>query len=171
MTATIEASAGALAYQGYIEPAMWERLTKRIVGDLEFQQHFGELDIVEQQRWAERIMNEAVAFLLFVAEMGKSVAMESASPAKLPDIGWHNFLEHSPYYWDWCFLHAGRFIHHNPLDDGTASSGRTPAQTMAAMVKAGYTVDVELWTGSGTGECQGDGGNCDAAGGRCEPTR
>jgi hypothetical protein len=165
MTVAIEVPVDELVYQGYIDPALWGRLTNRIVSNLEFQQYFGTLEREAQQQAAARIMNEAVAFLLFTAKTDRP-----GSPSPLVDIAWENFVLYTPLYAEWCDRHAGRFIHHNPSDEeGVDYLGYTPAQTATAMTNAGYAVDVELWKNSHDGDCQGDGGDCSAGGGKCEP--
>ena len=44
----------------------WERLTGRILGDLEFKSNYSDLNEVEQLAMAECILDQAVAFLRLV---------------------------------------------------------------------------------------------------------
>jgi hypothetical protein len=94
---------------------------------------------------AERIMNQALAFLVTCARNhGAGLA-----PCKSVDIGWHTFLMYTREYAEFCDRVAGRFIHHRPDDDdghgGTGGGAERIGATVAAMRAAGVPVDTDLW--------------------------
>lgn len=58
---------------------------------------------------AELAKSEYLRFLLLVA-----ASMAPVRPSPLADEFWHAHLLHSKRYAEWCKLHFGRFIHHQP---------------------------------------------------------
>jgi hypothetical protein len=113
-----------------IDPALFERLCRRIV-----------LDHGRDERTAARIMDQALAFLAACASAPRPLA-----PSAEVDLGWHAFLLYTREYADFCERVAGRFIHHRPDDDPTASvDADPPAATAAIIGRLGFQVDLALW--------------------------
>ncbi len=97
---------------------------------------------------AEAIMSNALSFLAACAVNHET----PLSPSTQVDIGWHAFVLHTLDYAKFCERVAGRFIHHVPTDDKTATNGvsRTQVnQTMQAIKAAGFATDAELWLTDG----------------------
>jgi len=103
-----------------------------------------------------RVLDQALAFLGTCA-----TATEPIGPSDLVDIGWHTFILHTHEYAAFCDRIAGQFIHHVPDDSPTGDEWPTAPQanratlaaTLAAMRRAGYRIDAELWSMSGAGDC------------------
>jgi hypothetical protein len=131
-----------------IDEHLWSRLVRRIAADLEFQQSFGKESNGSQRRWAERILDQALAFLRLCAE-GQDGPY---SPSPLVDIGWHNYLMYTAEYEEFCLRIAGRFIHHRPNDDGGTTDTSVVAHTVASMRTLGLVVDGELWPSDEQGD-------------------
>jgi len=120
-----------------IDPALFDRLTRRITTD------HPHIDRV----LAERILDQALAFLGTCA-----TATRPLGPSPAVDIGWHTLILHTAEYARLCDRIAGRFIHHQP-DDQPAQPGEADgvgavsiADTLAAITAAGYRIDREVWT-------------------------
>ncbi|MGC5361837.1 glycine-rich domain-containing protein [Streptomyces sp. DT24] len=90
---------------------------------------------------AERVMDQALAFLAMTARRGDV----PLSPSKTVDPGWHAFILHSREYADWCRRNAGRFIHHHPYKGQQLRDGGAIRRTVEAIEEAGFAVDHELW--------------------------
>lgn len=113
-----------------IDPALFERLCRRIV-----------LDYGRDEHTAARIMDQALAFLAACANAPRPLA-----PSAEVDLGWHTFLLYTREYADFCERIGGRFIHHRPDDDPTAPVGaEPPAATAATIGGLGFQVDLALW--------------------------
>ena len=142
--------------QSLVSAELWNRLVNRIIKDLEFQQFFGDQDEATQRNWAERIMEQTLAFLKVSAVTSDG----TLSPSTKVDIGWHTFLMYTREYADFCQQIAGRMIHHAPSDvpDAAFKPGGA-ARATAAMLVNGMHVDQELW---GTAAECGDNGACNS---------
>lgn len=139
----------SLAYREVVDQQLWERLVRRIIKDEGI-----------QRALAERIMNQALAFLLLCAREPDG----KFSPSPLVDIGWHAFILYTKPYGDFCDKVGGRFIHHAPSDvDGVDYGTDNVARTVVALRTHGFIVDEPLWTDrrqdcGGSGDCtSGDG--------------
>jgi hypothetical protein len=110
-------------------------------------------------------MDQALAFLSACAADRAS----RLSPSPLVDIGWHTFILHTQEYAEFCNRVAGGYIHHVPdngrCDHGAGAANRHTelADTVAAVVSAGFRVDPDLWTIDAAGCTSGDDG-CRASG-------
>jgi hypothetical protein len=138
-----------LAYKGFVDQQLWERLVKRIIKDEDVRPPL-----------AGRIMNQALAFLLLCAREPDG----KFSPSPLVDIGWHTFILYTKPYADFCDQVSSRFIHHAPSDvDGVEYGTDNIARTVAALKTHGFVVDEPLWANTGQscteeGDCtSGDG--------------
>lgn len=92
----------------------------------------------QERSMAERIMNEALAFLDVMGQTG-----EGMSPSQAVDPGWHTFMLHTEDYEKWCTERYGRFMHHAPK-----SRYRDKATMVDVVTKLrahGYAVDESLW--------------------------
>ena len=140
-----------LAYQSVVDQQLWERLVKRVINDEEVQRPL-----------AERIVNQALAFLLLCAREPD----EKFSPSPLVDIGWHTFILYTKPYADFCDKVGTRFIHHAPSDaDGVDYGTGNIARTVTALRTHGFIVDEPLWADSRQ-NCSDD-GDCTSGDG-CE---
>jgi hypothetical protein len=90
-----------------VDAVLWERLVGRIVED----HGLG-------REAAEATMEQGLAFMLRCA-----TATEPQSPTEVEDIGWHTFILFTRAYAAWCERFAGRFIHHEPVDQGCIDDG------------------------------------------------
>lgn len=124
-----------------IDASLWNRLVARIVKDEGYEHSI-----------AERIMDQALGFLLLcAAEPGGRYA-----PSPTVDAGWHTFILYTRDYMAFCNRIAGRFIHHNPLDEpGVTYTTNAVARTLAAMKVRGMAIDEALWNGT-IGDCGGE---------------
>ncbi|THV33921.1 glycine-rich domain-containing protein [Glycomyces buryatensis] len=109
---------------------------------------------------AARCVDQAAAYL---AACASSTA--PLSPSMAADIGWHMFILHTRDYADFCEQVAGRFIHHVPHDEPAEQSTEDVQaildRSSAAIRKAGYQVDTELWRADGgAGKCNGCHSGC-----------
>jgi hypothetical protein len=121
-----------LDYKGVLDHQLWERLVRRVIKDEDLQRPL-----------AERIMNQALAFLLLCA----SEPDGKFAPSPLVDIGWHTFILYTKPYADFCDKVSGRFIHHAPSDvDGVDYGSANIARTVTALQTHGFIVDQPLWT-------------------------
>jgi hypothetical protein len=130
-----------------VSPDLFHRLTDRIVNTERLERNL-----------AERIMDQALAFLLAcAANVGAPLA-----PSELVDIGWHTFLLDTGEYAGFCDRVAGRFIHHVPTDNErtTESPGDVLARTVTAMRSLGFRVDDALWPRTALGSCTGCHNGC-----------
>ncbi len=137
----VEAVPGlVLTNKHLIDDELWERLVNRIVTDEGIERHF-----------AERIMDQALAFLSLV----KYEPNGKFNPSELVDIGWHTFILYTKPYNDFCRELTGHFIHHNPTDvpgvDYSDNGG--PTATVDALKRHGITVDEPLWAHFHAGDC------------------
>ncbi len=113
--------------------------------------HFVAVHDGQPQERAERIADQAVAFLATV-----STATVPMVPSDDVDLGLHAFILHTREYAEFCQSHAGRFLHHNPAPGG---GGRDPEMVKAAahaMKAAGFMVLDDLWTVNGQNAAQCD---------------
>jgi hypothetical protein len=128
-----------------IGASLWMRLTQRISREEEM-----ELAV------AERILDQTLGFL-------KALAADPAvslSPSAMVDIGWHTFILHTRDYQEFCQEIAGRFIHHEPVDQGELDYRSSTARTVAAMEDARIPVDYPLWSTLDGAWCSGGTGSC-----------
>jgi hypothetical protein len=100
---------------------------------------------------AERCTDQGLAFLAACA-----ASTEPLSPSLAADLGWHAFILYTRDYAEFCEQVAGRFIHHVPHEE-TDERGKEDVQsvldrTAAAIRKAGFRVDRELWQADGGGD-------------------
>ncbi|WP_370970046.1 hypothetical protein [Amycolatopsis sp. cg9] len=142
VVSTLDSPKGVeLPHQKLVDQQLWDRLVRRIVADHEFRQAFGNEREDAQRHWAERILDQALAFLRLCAEGDNG----PYSPSPLVDIGWHAFLMYTAEYADFCARYAGQFIHHRPNDEAVAGEVALVAHTEASMRALGLLVDQELW--------------------------
>ncbi|MFD2418187.1 glycine-rich domain-containing protein [Amycolatopsis pigmentata] len=113
---------------------LFERLVSRIV-----------TDDGKTYDLAARIMDQALAFLGTCARYHRA----HLTPSELVDVGWHTFILYTREYKDFCQRIGGRFLHHVRADGEPAASGETAraklAQTVEAIMDAGFAVDQDLW--------------------------
>jgi hypothetical protein len=134
----------SLAYRGSVDRQLWERLVRRLIKDEDMPRPL-----------AERVMDQALAFLLLCAQAPGG----DFSPSPLVDIGWHTFILYTKPYAEFCDRVAGRFIHHAPSDvDGMDYGTDNVTRTVAALHALGFVVDEPLWTDRRQ-DC-GDGSDC-----------
>ncbi|SEB44313.1 hypothetical protein SAMN04489727_1791 [Amycolatopsis tolypomycina] len=148
VSALLDPACVELPHQHLVDRQLWSRLVRRIHADLEFQHAFGKERPDAAVRWAERVLDQALAFLVLCAD-GQNGPY---APSALVDIGWHNFLMYTAEYAEFCARHAGRFIHHRPNDDEAGSEVPLVAHTAASMRALGLVVDDELWPSEALGE-------------------
>lgn len=130
MTTTQTTRQTARTGRSLIEPNLFARLSTRIATEHD-----------TDTATAERIMDQALAYLGACA-----VTTAPLSPSKQVDIGWHTFILYTRDYAQFCEHIAGRFIHHVPTDDETATThAAAPWETTASIVAAGFIVDAPLW--------------------------
>ncbi len=130
-----------------ISDDLFHRLTDRII----------KVECFEREL-AERIMDQALAFLLACAvNVGAPLA-----PSELVDIGWHTFILDTHEYAAFCDRVAGRFLHHVPNDDQrpAESPADVLARTCAAMRTLGFQLDDALWPRAALGSCTGCHNGC-----------
>lgn len=89
---------------------------------------------------ARRIVGEAAKFVAAGAQYDVPMA-----PSRVVDEGWHALILHTALYADLCHRH-GRFVHHHPGYDPTHYDPEILDRTRAAIERAGYPVDTELWS-------------------------
>jgi hypothetical protein len=94
---------------------------------------------------AIEILDQALAFLTACAARPAA----HLAPSELVDIGWHTLILYTRDYAEFCQRIAGRFIHHQPTDDGQSEGGCTAADTVAVMRELGLPVIADLWAQSG----------------------
>ena len=123
-----------------VTEAVFAKLVRRI----EAEHHF-------ETVMAERCMDQGLAFLAACA-----TSTAPLSPSMAADIGWHTFILHTRDYAAFCETVAGRFIHHVPHESEEGDEEDTQAvfdRTAAAIRKAGFRVDRELWQVDGAVKC------------------
>jgi hypothetical protein len=131
-----------LAYKDVIDQQLWERLVRRVIKAEDIYRPL-----------AERIVNQALAFLLLCAREPDG----TFSPSPLVDIGWHTFILYTKPYADFCDKVGARFIHHAPSDvDGVDYGAGNIARTVMALQAHGFIVDEPLWA-DGRHDCSNDG--------------
>jgi hypothetical protein len=131
-----------------IGDGLWLRLIGRILADLEFWQYCGHYDEAERRRWAERILDQTLAFLRVCADHPDAARF---CPSPLIDIGWHAFILYTREYHEFCDNVAGHYIHHSPSDEeGVAYGTGGSAEAVAAMRARGIAVDEQLWGAAGS---------------------
>jgi hypothetical protein len=132
MTITVDEFTG----QGLVSEDLFNLLVNRIAR---------EHDMARDR--ASRIMDQALAFLAACAHSSEPLA-----PSDAVDIGWHTFILYTLEYAVFCDQIAGHFIHHVPTDTGRIPVSRPPHETtnvtIDALRKAGFAVDLPLWTTS-----------------------
>lgn len=156
MTVTSElVSVNPLTNKSLVDEVLWGRLVGRVEHDREFQYLFGGKSADEQREIAASIMDQAIGFLVVVADSGSDGPY---SPSEHVDIGWHAFLMYTREYADFCQRIAGRMIHHAPSDVPSVDYGTgNIIRTVAAMQVRGLFVDKELWpSAADCGYCTGD---------------
>jgi hypothetical protein len=121
-----------LTHRDLISAGLWERLIGRIVKD----------EGIERSL-AERIMNEAVGFLLLCA----AEPDEKYSPSRTVDVGWHTFILHTQAYAAFCESINGAFIHHEPFDGEASDGDALISRTVDALASHNFPVDADLWLG------------------------
>ncbi|MDR7277748.1 glycine-rich domain-containing protein [Catenuloplanes atrovinosus] len=121
-----------------IDPALFTVLTARIAAD--------HPDLTDDM--PARILDQALAFLGACA-----VTTTPIGPSRLVDIGWHTLILDTAAYAGLCQRIAGRFIHHLPDDPSDTGNGLPLTAATAAIVTAGYRLDLPLWTSGGTADC------------------
>lgn len=107
------------------------------------------VDRITHDEWldrslAERIMDQALAFLGACATNNG----EPLGPSRKVDVGWHTFVLYTRDYAEFCDRVAGRFLHHVPTDSDKISADEAEvirSRTIAAIERAGYVVDPDLW--------------------------
>lgn len=128
---TTTAQQAAVDPRDLIQPALFGRLTDRVMTEDGFGQ-----DI------AERIVEQALAFLVACARHPEA----HLCPSEEVDAGWHAFIVHTAEYAEFCARVAGRFIHHRPAAPGEAAPAREAiGATVAVMRAEGLPVDPDLW--------------------------
>jgi hypothetical protein len=133
----------ALTNKDIVSDSLWRRLVYRVIKDSEFQQYFGLEEEQVQHQWAERIIDQTLAYLRLCAE---DTTAQQYVPSALVDIGWHTFLLYTREYAMFCQDIAGRFIHHSPWDEEGVDYGEgDSAETVNAMRVRGITVDEVVW--------------------------
>ncbi|WP_335988510.1 glycine-rich domain-containing protein [Glycomyces sp. MUSA5-2] len=124
-----------------VSEEVFAKLAKRIADE----HHF-------ETEMAERCLDQGLAFLGACA-----VSTAPLSPSMAADIGWHTFILYTRDYAAFCEAVAGRFLHHVP-DETEGTAAEEDVQTVldrsaAAIRKAGYQVDRELWQYEGALKC------------------
>lgn len=118
-----------------VSPAFFARLSRRVATV-----HGLDQDV------AERVADQALAYLATSAQKGPGAGQFSPSP--MVDLGLHTFLEYTEEY-DTFFLARGwEKVHHHPWDEPTQayeSSAVVIPRTLAAIEAAGYVVLPALW--------------------------
>ncbi|MFG2635313.1 hypothetical protein ACGFX8_15605 [Streptomyces sp. NPDC048362] len=108
--------------------------------------HFG-----YDQEKAERATDQALAFLATVG-----TATVKMVPSDDVDGALHSFILHTADYREFCEMHAGRFLEHNPRPGG-GSRVLAEVQATAHAIKAnGFMVLDALWTVNGENAAQCD---------------
>jgi hypothetical protein len=115
---------------------------------------------VDRER-AERIMRQALAFLLACARNPET----PLAPSREVDHGWHAFILHTREYAAFCTEVAGEFIHHAPEDPGADRAQAAARTEMTAEVirRTGLPVDEELWA-AGQAACSANCERCCSGG-------
>jgi hypothetical protein len=134
-----------------VPAALFAKLAARVERDAE----------VDRER-AERIMRQALAFLLACARNPEI----PLSPSRAVDHGWHAFILHTRDYADFCGRVAGHFIHHAPEDPAgeRAEAVARNERTVEVMRRSGLPVDDELWD-VGLASCSANCEKCCSGGG------
>ncbi|MFE9446897.1 glycine-rich domain-containing protein [Streptomyces sp. NPDC006739] len=145
MTVAPERPVSLLQGRDLVAPELFERLVD-----------FCAEEYGHERSIAERIMNEALAFIDVMGKTG-----EGMSPSQVVDPGWHTFMLHTEDYAAFCTARYGRFIHHAPK---SRYRDRATMVDVVAKIRAhGYEVDESLWgTKADCNEptCCGDGPCC-----------
>lgn len=128
----VENSLG-LPHKQMMDSQLWERIVDRIIVEEDMERSL-----------AERILNDALAFMLLCAANPQG----RFSPSKLVDVGWHNFILYTREYMAFCEKIAGSYIHHAPFDAAGVDygSGHVVA-TVEALKLHGISFDQSLWRG------------------------
>lgn len=117
--------------RNFVAPPVWEREVRLIMRDHSM-----------NRALAERTFAQVIAYLVTSAE-NSSMPM---GPAPVVDKGVHSFILDTPRYWDFCSLHAGRYLHHVPhLPEERAEQPTVLRSTVNAIRDAGFFLDAELW--------------------------
>lgn len=117
-----------------------EEVFAKLANRIETEHHF-------DAEMSSRCMDQGLAFLAACAASTAPLA-----PSMAADIGWHTFILHTLDYAEFCERIAGRFIHHVPHESEEQEAEDTQAvldRTAAAIRKAGFRVDRELWQAGG----------------------
>ena len=120
-----------------------------------------ERDAKVDREHAERIMRQALAFLLACARNPET----PLAPSREVDHGWHAFILHTREYAEFCDRVAGEFIHHAPEDPETDRAETVARNEMTAdvMRRSGLPVDEELWA-AGQARCSANCERCCSGG-------
>ncbi|MCF3119713.1 hypothetical protein IPZ68_08315 [Streptomyces arenae] len=113
--------------------------------------HFVHLHNGQPMERAEQIADQAFAFVATAAST--SVPM---MPSDEVDFGLHAFILHTRQYAEFCQVHAGRFLHHNPAPGAGCRTLEAVTASARAMKAAGFMVRDELWTVNGENAAQCD---------------
>jgi hypothetical protein len=134
-----------------VPAALFDKLAARVERDAE----------VDRER-AERIMRQALAFLLACARNPEI----PLAPSRAVDHGWHAFILHTREYADFCARVAGHFIHHAPEEPGgeRVDAVARNAKTTEVMRRSGLPVDEDLWD-VGLAACSANCERCCSGGG------
>ncbi|MGW7344002.1 glycine-rich domain-containing protein [Streptomyces sp. NPDC054854] len=90
---------------------------------------------------AEQVVAEALKFVAAVAE-----GAEGLVPSALVDAGWHALIVNTEIYQQ-LGQRLGGFVHHYPaVAGGVVPAPGWEERTAAAIERAGFIVDKELWT-------------------------
>ncbi|MCW8384635.1 glycine-rich domain-containing protein [Streptomyces justiciae] len=113
--------------------------------------HFVIVHNGQPRRRAERIADQAVAFLVTAA-----TATVPMVPSDDVDLGLHALILHTKDYAKLCERYAGRFLHHNPKPGGGPRDPEMVITSARAMKAAGFMVFDELWMWDGRNLAQCD---------------
>ena len=126
----LRSTAPSHQHKHLIDEGLWKRLVDRMVSEK-----------VLEPAYAERLLDQALGFLLLCAKNPG----ESFAPSDAVDIAWHTFILHTRDYAAFCERIAGRFIHHDPVDESLGTHHCPGTDTPGAMRSLGIHVDDELW--------------------------
>lgn len=113
-----------------LPPEVFDRLVAALMRDKEWDRSL-----------AERVIAQTAAFVKASADNPDLVM----APSRLLDAGWHVFILDTAAYAAFCQRVAGRFVHHRPQDEPAGAT--VAADARAAIERAGFAVDAELWDG------------------------
>ena len=100
---------------------------------------------------------ETIKFLLLVAENSGA----TLTPSHRVDLVWHEFILFTRVYSDFCHVHFGKFIHHNP--GGTQKENRDQFGATLRLYEARFGIPPRLFWG-GIDQNIASCGNCESIG-------